>query len=179
MFSHVFIVGIIRWQFNVVQAVRISVFFFFFFFFYRVVFMMSKSYYDFHRGYHENGCAFICPVLSLPNNQPTPQPLPSPLFVFWIVWRWTASCLLRWMPTVSQCLERLWQAGRVEELPASRRWHLCICTATDQEKVERRSWSLKELVYRVDINVFFAFCETIRWFIDQSVAQNFDLQQVS
>jgi len=61
--------------------------------------------------------------------------------MFWIVWRWAASCPLQWMPTVSRCLVRLWQAGRVDKLPASRRWHLCICCVSDQEKVERCSWS--------------------------------------
>lgn len=75
-----------------------------------VVFMMSKSYYHLRRGHHENGCACICPILSLPTHPPPRQP-PTPLFMFWIVWRWTASCLLRWMPPVSRCPVRLWQAG--------------------------------------------------------------------
>lgn len=87
-----------------------------------------------------NGCAFICPVLSLPNPRPPhphPHPHLHPMLMFWIVWRWTASCLLRWMPTVSRCPVRLWQAARVDELPASTRWHLCICSVSDHRQ-ERR-----------------------------------------
>lgn len=96
------------------------------FFFCHVLFMMSKSYYDLHRGFHENGCS------PPPHPSLLPPSLLRPPFMFWIVWRWTASCLLPRMPTVSRCPVRVWRACRVDRLPPSGRWHdLCICSLTD------------------------------------------------
>lgn len=111
-----------------------------FFFFTLRYLWWAKSYYDLHRGYHEKRVCIYLPR-SLPSQPSTPPPPPHPhlhpMLMFWIVWRWTASCLLRWMPTVSRCPVRLWQAARVDELPASTRWHLCICSVSDHRQ-ERR-----------------------------------------